>query len=291
MDISTKALIAERSSMHQKVTAIVIVINNVKAIGRCLESLSKLSLSRIIIVDGGSTDGTIEIANSFDAELHVIPRNGVAQARQYGLDLVQTEFVLLVDSDNIIEMAAMEKVLEYFLKHQFVGVAFAKRSFDKEGYFGMFQEWMNDHTINKPGEKLVIGGPALYRTAILKQIRYDEKMSHADDTDLCFRLRNAGYFVGTSDASIKEIMPVTLTDFIKRAYRYGVSDSQFFKKHPSRRLSIGTHVLRNYFARLLFKTLSLRNIKYFPLFVLYSIVRIGGLYVNLLRKSKPTRGW
>ena len=48
-------------------------------------------------------DQTVAIARALGAECHVVPKNGLAFQRQYGVDLVTTELVCLVDADNGLE--------------------------------------------------------------------------------------------------------------------------------------------------------------------------------------------
>lgn len=75
---------------------------------RCLERLqsqdiaSRLSLH---VVDGGSTDGTVEVAKEFGAKVHVIQgaySDGLTGARNAGLLLGNAEFVWFLDSDNLL---------------------------------------------------------------------------------------------------------------------------------------------------------------------------------------------
>lgn len=270
--------------MHNDTTAVMIVLNNAEGAERCLNSLQSLGLAEIIVVDGGSTDGTIETVKRYNVKLHEIEKKGLAHARQYGVDRVETHYVLLVDSDNILNEGALQKMKEELCISNFVGIAAGKVSFNRHSYFGRTQEWINNLGVNIPGEKLVIGTPAIYQSNVLKQVRYNTAMTLADDTDLCFRLRNRGFIVGTSSAKIEEEIPRTLIEFFAKAFRYGISDSQFFIAHPKRRLSIGTHVFRNYLLKMLPKTLSPSGIEYAPGLLVYTLARTAGLYLRLIKR-------
>ena len=57
---------AERNS---SISAILITLNEEKNIARCLESVS--FCNEIIVIDGSSSDKTIEIAKSFGAKVEI----------------------------------------------------------------------------------------------------------------------------------------------------------------------------------------------------------------------------
>jgi glycosyltransferase involved in cell wall biosynthesis len=69
-----------------------------------------------IIIDDGSTDNTKEIVNSFNDPRLVFERflqnKGVNTARNKGLDLAQGEYIVFVDSDDLL----LPNALETFLK-------------------------------------------------------------------------------------------------------------------------------------------------------------------------------
>lgn len=267
-----------------EITAVVIVLNNVSNIGNCIESILAQGVSRVIVVDGGSTDGTVEIIKNYPCELYQIGKTGLAHSRQFGVNKVITKFVALVDSDNILDSNCFQNILKNFEKESFVGIAAKKMSFYKNSLYGLFQEWMNSKKVNKYGLKQVIGTPAVYITDILKNINsYDENIKLGDDTDLCYRLSLKGYTVGTGDGICYEKMMDNFNDFITKAYLYGKADCEFFIKHKARRHDIGTHALRNYLFKMIFFAISDNKFKFIPLVFLYSLTRMLGLYVSLIK--------
>lgn len=274
--------------MNNDVTAVIIVLNSVTLIRTCLDYLVAQGLSRIIIIDGGSTDGTLDYIKEYDVDLHVIGKTGLAHARQHGINLVCTKYVLLVDSDNRMEKNSVNMMKKYIENSNFCGVAAGKKAFDNNVY-SKFQEWMNDKKVNIPGEKLVIGTPSLFYTKTLQMIQYDSKMTKGDDTDLCYRLRLSNQFVGTSDAICYEIMPATLYDFIQKAFLYGEADAQFYLHHKERRLSISTHALRNYLFKMTVHSFLELKPHFFILVLIYSFCRFIGLFASILKYEMKHR--
>ena len=269
-----------------EISAVIIVLNNVSNIGNCIESILAQGVSRVIIVDGGSTDGTVEIINKYPCDLYQIGKTGLAHSRQFGVNKVETKYVALVDSDNILDRNCFKKILNNFETEKFVGIAAQKKAYDNNSIYCQFQEWMNSQKINKYGLKKVIGTPAIYITNVLKNIiNYDVEIKLGDDTDLCYRLSLKGYTVGTGDGICYEKMMDNFNEFRKKAYLYGRADCEFFLKHKARRHDIGTHAIRNYLIKMFFYSLRDKKIKFIPLIFLYSFSRFFGLYITLITNN------
>lgn len=92
------------------VSVIVPVYNTENYLKQCLESLKNQTLGRIeiIIVDDGSTDDSANICDIFASHhenvLVVHKQNeGLAAARNVGLDMARAKYVMFVDSDDWVE--------------------------------------------------------------------------------------------------------------------------------------------------------------------------------------------
>lgn len=85
--------------MNSEFSFCVCTYNSSKTLYDCLRSIRDVSSdSRLIIVDHDSQDGTMEIASVFSTEVHTETK-GLGFARQLCFDLVNTEFIIFVDSD------------------------------------------------------------------------------------------------------------------------------------------------------------------------------------------------
>ena len=86
------------------ITAIILTKNEEVNIERCIKSLSGVA-DRICVVDSGSTDKTIEIAESLGAEIfHHEPFNHYAAQFNWALDNVgiKTTWVYRIDADEVV---------------------------------------------------------------------------------------------------------------------------------------------------------------------------------------------
>jgi glycosyltransferase involved in cell wall biosynthesis len=93
--------------MNPLVTIVVPCYNAEQWIARSVRScLGQRNIKiEIIVIDDGSTDKSIEVVQSFGNRIkwESGPRRGACLARNSGLDLANTEFILFLDADDYIE--------------------------------------------------------------------------------------------------------------------------------------------------------------------------------------------
>lgn len=106
--------------MKKGLVSIIIPVYNVeKYIIECLESVKKQTYKNIevILIDDGSTDNSSNICDEFvrnDDRFHVIhtKNKGVASARNTGLESVTGDYIFFLDSDDLLEIFTIEKMIE-----------------------------------------------------------------------------------------------------------------------------------------------------------------------------------
>lgn len=124
----------------EQITVVVIVHNAEIYLERCLNSLIEQDTLqfRIIIVDDGSTDHSRAICHAALARIKVpvrmleLPHGGVAKARNYGLEQVDTEYVLFLDSDDWLDQNTISSMLSLAEQYQ-----------PELGVFGFYYEQAN----------------------------------------------------------------------------------------------------------------------------------------------------
>lgn len=103
--------------MEYKISVIVPVYNVEKYIGRCLQSFvsQKPSSSKfeIILVNDGSTDGSLAEAEKFSQQLPGLkiftkPNGGLSSARNFGLEKAMGEYIWFVDGDDWVADKSMQ---------------------------------------------------------------------------------------------------------------------------------------------------------------------------------------
>ena len=89
------------------VDVVIITKNSDRVLSECLKSVYKnVPVNRLIVVDGYSTDKTLEIVRNFQKEhgnvLLLQDKGTRATARQKGINHVETEWFIFVDSDAVL---------------------------------------------------------------------------------------------------------------------------------------------------------------------------------------------
>ena len=101
------------------ITAIILTKNEEVNIERCIKSLNGVA-DRICVVDSGSTDRTVEIAESLGAEIfHHEPFNHYAAQFNWALDNVgaKTTWVYRIDADEVVTSELGAEIVAACKKH------------------------------------------------------------------------------------------------------------------------------------------------------------------------------
>ena len=208
-------------------TVVVCCYNSEKMIKDCLESVKNNHPKQIILVDGGSSDKTREIAGNFVDEIVNDQARGLANARNMGIDRAQTQYVCFVGPDNIMPEGSLAKMIDYLENHNCSIVSALTVLRNTKSYWGWAQN-IYRRTKALPGYKDVVGTPSLFKTVTAKKYKYDVFMKNSDDTEICSRMAKDGLLFAISDAYCYEIGFDNITAVIERWTRYGRGDYLFY---------------------------------------------------------------
>ncbi len=91
-------------------SVVLAVYNEEEALGRCLESVKDLA-DEIVIVDGGSTDKTIEIGKKYHARIiHTDNLPMFHINKQKALDAAKGDWILQLDADEVVSDALRNEI-------------------------------------------------------------------------------------------------------------------------------------------------------------------------------------
>lgn len=101
-----------------KISVIIPMYNSENFIKQCVQSVLNQTYQdfEILIIDDGSTDGSLEICKEWSLTDHRLKvyhqeNKGVSAARNYGLDIATGEYVFFLDSDDAIHPLLLEEMI------------------------------------------------------------------------------------------------------------------------------------------------------------------------------------
>ena len=108
--------------MARKISIITITLNSERYLEQTISSVVDQTYGNIeyIIVDGGSTDGTLDIIRKYDAKIDrwiSEPDKGIADAMNKGLSLATGDYILFLHSDDyLLNSGVLEQAAGFLTK-------------------------------------------------------------------------------------------------------------------------------------------------------------------------------
>jgi len=110
-----------------ELTCIIITHNEALNIEDCLKTLD--FCKEVIIVDSGSTDATVSIAEAYGCKIVKTPDwPGYGRQKQRALDLVTTQWALSIDADERVTPDLREEILYAITRNQHSGYLIKRRT-------------------------------------------------------------------------------------------------------------------------------------------------------------------
>src|SRR3989344_2315424 len=112
-----------------KISVVLAVYNEEENIGKCLESVKDLSWE-MVIVDGGSTDKTLDIAKEFGAR--IIETENLQNFhinKNKAIDATRGDWVLQLDADEIVTRQLKEEIRKVVADQKYNGYWIPRRNF------------------------------------------------------------------------------------------------------------------------------------------------------------------
>ena len=243
-------------NMEIRVCAVLPVLNEEMHIERCIESLLAQTIPiDIIVLDGGSTDKTLQILEKFNKSVTIIDNPGkrVAQARNLALEKISSNVThcLEIIGHSWIEPDHVEKrvndllELEEKLGSKVGAIGCLTESGDSDNEIARWIESTMSSPIGSGGgqfkkfrgrEQTKVPAFCLHNVEALRSVGgWDERFITSQDSDLSMRLINKGWQLWRSDVSCVYMHKrSTLGQWWKMSHRYGFWRTKVLLRHPKR---------------------------------------------------------
>jgi hypothetical protein len=181
------------------VSVIVPTLNEEKYLSRCLNSLRGQLYSKpfeIIVVDGGSHDGTVRIAKDLADKVLLEPNRPVGAARNLGAEAAEGDILAFIDADTVASKNWLSVIEQAFADKTIVGVT--GPTFPYNGGIRdqiTYRLWtiFLQRILLSAGMPHVIGFNCAYRKNLfLKVGGFDEVSVMSEDIRLASKMRRLG---------------------------------------------------------------------------------------------------
>ena len=186
------------------VSLVIPVHNGSQYLEKCLSSVesSLYQAYEVIIVDDGSTDDSVEIANRHGAKvLKLGEKAGPAGARNFGARAAKGDILFFIDCDIVIKKETITQIVEDFNEKTDVVALFGSYD-DSPEEQNFFSQYMNlrHHFIHQESNSEAVtfwSGCGAIRSDIFRLLDGFDENKYArpciEDIEMGFRLKKMGY--------------------------------------------------------------------------------------------------
>lgn len=187
--------------MNPKITVLLPTYNESENIERSINSILSQTHSNLslLIVDDGSTDGTIDKIRSIDddrIDLHIREDgNSITTALNYGIENAEGKYIARQDADDWSEPKRIEKQIQFAEKNNLDIVGCGTYNRSKEGGKIAKREVPTnpDCKMFNSGSQFVHGSLFMKRKMLLDIGGYNDDYRTAEDVELLARASDEGY--------------------------------------------------------------------------------------------------
>src|SRR5262245_247476 len=138
------------SDPAMKTTILALTLNEIEGVQAILPKIDPQWYSQLIVVDGGSTDGTIEWCRAQGYEVYVQKRRGIRFAYFEVLPLIRGDVVLTLSPDGNCAPEVIPSILEAVAEGNdlVIGSRYFKSKSEDDDILTGFGNWLFTRTVN-----------------------------------------------------------------------------------------------------------------------------------------------
>ena len=182
--------------------------NEEKCIEETLNNIKRLNYPtdkfETIMIENGSTDKTAEVAEKFESknvQIFISTEKGVSKARNFGATKISrlSAWTVFLDADTILKSEFLNDINDFLQKNKTKNLVVGTTSLlplpDSKKARRWFAFYDFCHNLFKVSYSIQI-----YKTSLLKDIKYDESMTRGEDLKLIKEALKYGrfFFIQTS---------------------------------------------------------------------------------------------
>ncbi len=224
-----------------KVSFVITTFNNERTIDECLKSVFELNYPRdrleVMVIDGGSKDSTVQIAEKYPAKVIVKPSNAPA-AYNYAIKIANGDLIAILDADAKVEKNWLNKLVKYVKDPQVAGVSGGIETWNYQNVLprcvGYDIKYRYRRLLKNNSVKRLATMNLLLRRKVLEDVGgFDESLPTQYDTDICNRITSKGYrLIFEPDAKCYHFNRPTWWEYFKQQLQYGKNSLRLYLRCP-----------------------------------------------------------
>jgi glycosyltransferase involved in cell wall biosynthesis len=271
------------NNFSNRICYIIPSLNSEKTIEKCLLSVKKQNQikSEIILVDGESSDSTLELAKKIGGvKILIEKKRGPAAARNLGLKNTRARYIVFIDSDCILPKDWTKKCMKRIKNKKIAGVGGPGIATEKT----LISESLN---------LLLYGGKfdkkcfvtslatmnAFYDRKKIGKMLFNEKLIMAEDPEFSFRVIKLGHnLLFDNKLFVYHNHPTNIKHIVKRWYNYG-------KYYPLPYLIHKEMINKAFIFRMLYSPLLiffLISSLIYPIMIIFLTIQLASLFIIYL---------
>lgn len=248
---------------------------------KSIPALKQSKLKEIFVVDGNSTDGSIEYLNKEKIKIYPDGGRGLSYSRKLGVKLSKGKFLFFIGPDDVCGKNFFKKLFKQFILKKYDAATILIRIRNTKTYWDKCLNFWFEN-IRKEGPSKVIGTPTLFFRKVFKKITYKENSIGCDDTDISYQLIKKGFKIGILGFVCDQANNNHLIDVKKKFLLYGKSDYSFYKLYKKklsfiRKIYTFVRPLDHFFKFIIIAITKLK-FQYVPFIFIFTYYRFKGLY-------------
>ena len=191
-----------------KIAVIIPLYNRADFIAQTIQSVLNQTYPNIelIVVDDGSTDNSRNVLKQFEGKIRILEHSGRVNKGQsaainLGIKSSESNYVAILDSDDLFAPEKIQLQVEFLGKNTEVGLVYGNGyNIDEKGK-KLYPIYSADHREHSKPERVLLDcyinvpSNSLVRRSIFEQVgEFDESMRSAQDHDMAIRLAEVTQF-------------------------------------------------------------------------------------------------
>jgi glycosyltransferase involved in cell wall biosynthesis len=210
------------------ISVIIPAKNAERTITACLSCIAANNPAEIILIDGNSSDRTVDLASPFITASYSDDGRGPGFAHQLGVEKANQEYVSYVDADIILSDHTLEDLLNDLRASNCVTMQAMIMSASLSTYWERVADWRFKRFQKRSGGML---SAVVSKKETVLKYGFDPLIKYAgDDYDFEQKVKKSGAKMGTSDTVVLHYHRSDMKNIFKQSSRNGRGAVFFIKK-------------------------------------------------------------